>query len=80
MKFIVVFLIIGLVITSLIFYFHRSSVNPVCSENPGNASLFSNMLNRLPRSARDDGLQRKARPPFRREPPPKRRAGPKILF
>ena len=33
-----------------------------CSGNPGVASLLRNMFNRLPRSARNDGLQRKARP------------------
>ncbi|HEY9222173.1 MAG TPA: hypothetical protein VIO43_11440 [Lutibacter sp.] len=27
-----------------------------CSENPGIASLFGNMFDRLPRSARNDGL------------------------
>ncbi|MFO7674327.1 MAG: hypothetical protein R6V74_11515 [Lutibacter sp.] len=43
-------------------------MNHVCSGNPGVASLLINMYDRLPRYARNDGLQRKARPEGERPP------------
>ncbi|HSQ46999.1 MAG TPA: hypothetical protein VLM44_08785 [Lutibacter sp.] len=47
---------------------HRFVLNCVrdCSGNPGVASLLINMFDRLPRSARNDGLQRKAGPEGKR--------------